>query len=265
VSPEEAMSELVPIRPAATIMLVRDDPEFQVLMVKRHHQIDFASGALVFPGGKTHAGDHDPAWSDWVIGWDRFDAEQRALRIAAVREVYEEAGVLLAQGRDGQPFGGDERAGSAREAVSKDERPFLGLVRELDVRLDLGALTVFARWITPSMMPKRFDTWFYLAQADSDQLAVCDGWETVDVEWIAPGEAIRLAAVGERTVIFPTRMNLQLLAEASDGPDAIARADARTLVTVEPFVERREGGSVLVIPTDAGYGDVVEPMSAIRT
>jgi len=258
-------AEPVPIRPAATIMLLRDTPEFQVLMVKRHHQIDFASGALVFPGGKTHDGDHDPAWSEWTVGWGGLDADQRALRIAAVREVYEEAGVLLACDRAGEPFGGDDRAGAAREAVSKDERPFLDLVRELDLRLNLDALTVFARWITPSMMPKRFDTWFYLARANSDQLAVCDGWETVDVEWIAPGDAIRLAAAGERTVIFPTRMNLQLLAEAADGPDAIARALARTLVPVEPVVERREGGSVLVIPSNAGYGDVAEPMPTMRT
>jgi len=257
-------SQPVPIRPAATIMLLRDAPEFQVLMVKRHHQIDFASGALVFPGGKTHDGDHDPAWNERTVGWGGLDTDQRALRIAAVREVYEEAGVLLARDRAGQPFAGDDRAGAAREAVSKDERSFLGLVRELDLRLDLEALTVFARWITPSMMPKRFDTWFYLARANSDQLAVCDGWETVDVEWIAPGEAIRLAAAGERTVIFPTRMNLQLLAEATDGPDAIARALARTLVTVEPVVERREGGSVLVIPSNAGYGAVAEPMPAMR-
>src|SRR5580692_252462 len=227
--PEPASSETVPIRPAATIMLVRDDPEFQVLMVKRHHQIDFASGALVFPGGKTHAGDHDPAWSERVVGWAGLDGEQRALRIAAVREVYEEAGVLLARDRAGQPFGGDDRAGAAREAITKDERSFLDLMRELDLRLYLDALSVFARWITPSMMPKRFDTWFYLARADSDQLAVCDGWETVDVEWVAPGEAIRLAAAGERTVIFPTRMNLQLLAEASSGEDAIARSLAREL------------------------------------
>jgi hypothetical protein len=132
------------------------------------------------------------------------------------------------------------------------------------VRLDLGALTVFSRWITPNIMPKRFDPWFFLARANSDQLAVCDGWETVDVEWISPGEAIRLASVGERTVIFPTRMNLQLLAEAVDGSDAVVRATARPLVTVEPYVEKRESGSVLVIPPNAGYGAVVEPLSSIR-
>jgi 8-oxo-dGTP pyrophosphatase MutT (NUDIX family) len=256
-------NQAAPIRPAATILLVRDEPAFQVLMVKRHHQIDFASGALVFPGGKTHQGDHDPAWADHATAWDAAPAEERALRIAAIREVYEEAGVLLARDAAGAVFQGDARLGPAREAVARDERAFIDLVAELGVRIDLAALTVFARWITPSLMPKRFDTWFYLARADSGQLAVCDGWETVDAEWIAPGEAIALAAAGERKVIFPTRMNLQLLAEAADAADALARAQARPLVTVEPRVQPREGGAVLVIPADAGYGEVFEPLAEL--
>ena len=91
------------IRPAATILLLRDDPAFEVLMVKRHHQIDFASGALVFPGGKTHAGDHDPAWADWTVGWDQIAPDERPLRIAAIREAYEEAAIIMARGRDGAP------------------------------------------------------------------------------------------------------------------------------------------------------------------
>jgi 8-oxo-dGTP pyrophosphatase MutT (NUDIX family) len=256
-------SESVPIRPAATILLVRDEPCFQVLMVKRHHQIDFASGALVFPGGKTHAGDHDAAWADWALGWATTSEDQRALRVAAIREVYEEAGVLLARDAEGATFRGDDRAVAAREEIAKDERSFIHLIEELGVKIDLDALTVFARWITPAMMPKRFDTWFYVARADSDQLAVCDGWETVDAEWIAPAEVLRLADAGERKVIFPTRMNLQLLAEAADAADSVARAAARTLVTVEPKVERRADGPVLVIPPDAGYGAVVEPMSSV--
>ena len=83
------------IKPAATILLLRDAPRFEVLMVKRHHQIDCASGALVFPGGKSHAGDHDPAWAERALGWSDFDAEQRGLRIAAIREVFEEAGIRV--------------------------------------------------------------------------------------------------------------------------------------------------------------------------
>src|SRR5436305_6757908 len=110
-------SEPVPIRPAATIMLVRDEPTFEVLMVKRHHQIDFASGALVFPGGKSHAGDHNPAWAAHTVGWADFDATQRAMRIAAIREVFEEAGILLARRRDGAPMGGEACPMDVRQAV----------------------------------------------------------------------------------------------------------------------------------------------------
>jgi 8-oxo-dGTP pyrophosphatase MutT (NUDIX family) len=248
----------VAILPAATILLVRDQPDFEVLMVKRHHQIDFASGALVFPGGKIHSGDHDPAWEDRALGWDCAAPNKRALRIAALREAYEETGILLARHADGAPFAGDARAAAARDEVATDRRDFLDLVAELGVKLDLDALTVFARWITPALMPKRFDTWFYIAVAPADQLALCDGWETVDAEWIAPAEAVRLAREGKRKVIFPTRMNLTLLAEASGALDAIARAQARTLVTVEPRLVEGPAGRALVIPSDAGYGEVTE-------
>src|ERR1700761_9320211 len=147
--------EPVPIRPAATILLLRDDPAFEVLMVKRHHQIDFASGALVFPGGKTHHSDHDEAWARHSTGWDAIDADERPLRIAAIREVFEEAGVLLARDGSGGVFHGDDRCGAAREAVAKEERTFIGLVDELGVKIDLTALTTYARWITPAMMHKR--------------------------------------------------------------------------------------------------------------
>ena len=253
----------IDIKPAATILLLRDDPTFEVLMVKRHHQIDFASGALVFPGGKSHAGDHDPAWADHVLGWDAHDAEQRGLRIAAIREVFEEAGILLAKRRDGQPMSGEACPMDVRKAVDAGTTRFLDVIRDLDARLDLAALTIFARWITPPLTPKRFDTWFYAVTAPAEQLAACDGRETVDAEWIAPSEALRLAAAGERKVIFPTRMNLQLLAEAAGAQDAVTRAAARTLVTVLPQVQQRPAGRVLVLPPDAGYGLIEEPLENV--
>ena len=130
------------------------------------------------------------------------------------------------------------------------------------LHLDLDALTVFARWITPAMMPKRFDTWFYVATAPADQLAVCDGWETVDAEWIAPTEALRLGEAGERTVIFPTRMNLQLLAEASGAEDAVARAAGAHSGDGRTEDHRRPRRPVLAIPPDAGYGAVSNPSRA---
>jgi 8-oxo-dGTP pyrophosphatase MutT (NUDIX family) len=250
------------VRPAATILLLRDQPEFEVLMVERHHQIDFASGALVFPGGKWHDGDHDETWADHLIGWGDFDADQRALRIAAIREVFEEAGVLLAR-KDGEIITGEAAPMDVRLAVDAGKIAFIDVVRDLGAKLDLHALTVFARWITPSMMPKRFDTWFYIANAPADQLAACDGRETVDATWIAPSGALNMAASGERKVIFPTRMNLQLLAEAGSAQDAVDRARARTLITVEPQVEDRPEGKVLTLPPHAGYGDVAEPLSSV--
>jgi 8-oxo-dGTP pyrophosphatase MutT (NUDIX family) len=251
------------IKPAATILLLRDDPVFEVLMVKRHHQIDFASGALVFPGGKSHAGDHDPNWDVHTVAWEAYDADQRGLRIAAIREVFEEAGILLARRRDGQPMSGEACPMDVRQAVDRGETRFIDVVASLDAYLDLDALTVFARWITPPLTPKRFDTWFYAVNAPAEQLAACDGRETVDAEWIAPSEALRLAAAGERKVIFPTRMNLQLLAEANSAQDAVDRAAARTLVTVQPQIQQREGGRVLVLPPDAGYGAVAEPLENV--
>jgi 8-oxo-dGTP pyrophosphatase MutT (NUDIX family) len=251
------------IKPAATILLLRDQPGFEVLMVKRHHQIDFASGALVFPGGKSHSGDHDQAWADHVLGWEAYDAEQRGLRIAAIREVFEEAGILLAKRRDGAAIGGEACPMDVRQAVDAGTTSFLEVVRDLGARLDLDALTTFARWITPAVVPKRFDTWFYVVRAPDDQLAACDGRETVDAEWIAPTEALRLAAAGERKVIFPTRMNLKLLAEANDAGDAVRRAAARNLVTVQPQVQERPHGRVLVLPPDAGYGVVEEKLENV--
>jgi 8-oxo-dGTP pyrophosphatase MutT (NUDIX family) len=247
-----------PIRPAATILLLRDQPAFEVLMVKRHHQIDFAAGALVFPGGKSHAGDHDPAWADHATGWDSVGEDGAPLRIAAIREAYEEAGVLLARDAAGETYAG-EAAIDVRAAVAGDRLAFLDVVRELDLKLDLAALTIFARWITPPLTAKRFDTWFYVAHAPRAQLAVCDGHEAVDAEWIAPREALDLAASGQRKVIFPTRMNLRLLAESPHAAAAIETARQRPLVTVEPWVD----GPSLRIQPDAGYGVVAEPLSAL--
>lgn len=253
-------------RPAGTILLLRDAPEYQVLMVRRHHQIDFASGALVFPGGKMHPGDDDPRWRDHVTGWDQIEPEQRPLRIGAIREAFEEAGILLATHPDGRAFS-DVCEEDERRRVDAGDLAFIEVVARLGVRLSLTALTVFARWITPEMMPKRFDTWFYAAHAPADQIAICDAHETVDAEWIAPRSVLELARSGARTVIFPTLMNVKLLADADSAADCLTRADARPLVTVLPQVETRDGERVLTIPADAGYGEVVQSLTdlSVRT
>jgi 8-oxo-dGTP pyrophosphatase MutT (NUDIX family) len=252
-----------PVLPAATVLLVRDAPALEVLMVQRHHQVEFASGALVFPGGKTHGGDHDAGWEARSLGWAQLGPEERALRIAGIREAYEESGILLARHADGAPFRDQARADRARADIAAGRRPFLDLAEALDIRLDLEALTVFARWITPPLTARRYDTWFYVAHVPEGQSAACDGRETVDAEWIEPSEALRLAEAGARRIVFPTRLNLQLLAQAAGAEDAIALARRRKLVTVEPQVEPSPDGPVLTLPKDAGYGDVAELLSRV--
>ena len=249
-------------KPAATVILVRDQPEFQVLMVKRHHQIDFASGALVFPGGKAHRGDADERWADHATGWNALDPNQRTLRVAAIREAFEETGILLAQTSQGTAFE-DACDATLRSQVDAGEVAFLDVVRDLGVHLRLDELAVFARWITPAMLPKRFDTWFYMVSAPPRQVAACDGRETVDAEWIAPSEAIRLAAKGERTIVFPTLMNLKLVAEAANAQDCLLRTHQRRLVTVLPEVAIKNGERVLILPDDAGYGSVSVPLASL--
>ncbi|MBA4795202.1 MAG: NUDIX hydrolase [Phenylobacterium sp.] len=249
--------------PASTILLLRDAPRFEVLMVERHRQIEFASGALVFPGGKTHAGDLDEAWSEHALGWGAVEAEQRPLRIAAIREVFEEAGVLLARGRGGGPLEMEPCPLELRQAVDRGEIPFLDVVREAGASIDLAALTVFARWITPAFAAKRFDTWFYVAHAPEGQLAACDGRETVDACWLTPQEALEAAETGRRKVVFPTRMNLMRLAEARAADEAVAQARSRPPYAVEPQVEDRPEGRMLVLPEAAGYGPVAEPLASV--
>ena len=126
------------------------------------------------------------------------------------------------------------------------------------MRLRLHGLSDFARWITPTFMNKRFDTWFYVARAPERQIAACDGYETVDAEWLSPAGALALGEAGERTIIFPTRLNLELLAQANSAQDCITRAEARTIDPVLPQIVQRDGKNFLTIPENAGYGTASE-------
>lgn len=132
----------------------------------------------------------------------------------------------------------------------------------MGVPSSLDALRVLARWITPPIMPKRFDTFFYAVIAPTVQVAACDGHEAVDAEWIAPAEALRLAEAGERKITFPAQMNIKLLAESLNrkAPAMRLRAKERSVVAVQPELIEREGQRFLTNPADAGYGEVAEPI-----
>jgi len=239
----------IPSQPrlAATILIVKDDP-FEVLMIARHADQDFSS-ALVFPGGLVDASDADDAWLPYISDTEGLPAEARALRIAAFRETFEECGLLLARRRDGALFDGPVPSAAAS---------FRELVERCDVVLPLQDLVHYAHWITPEIVPRRYDTHFFLAQAPVGQVACCDGKEAVAVTWVQPQAVFAQAASGARKIIFPTRMNLGMLAQSSDVSSALAASRARTVHTVLPRVEKRETGTFMVIPEDAGYSETEE-------
>ncbi len=263
------MSDPAAPRLSATILLLRDDPDLQVLMVKRHYEIDFASGALVFPGGKAHEEDEDPAWADWTDG--DFTGEEQAARVSAIREAYEESGILLARPRQSRGKGAAlvgqtvaKKLAPMRGAVDRREASFLALMKEHDLVLALDALVHFGHWITPTMMPKRFDTHFYLAATPPGQVAEQDGRETTEAVWLGPQNALDMEEAGTATIIFPTRMNLGKLAETATTEAALERFAAEPVVTVLPEVGKDDAGNpCLHIPKEAGYIQSIEPLKRV--
>lgn len=252
-----------PPKPASTVVLVRDArPGLEVLMVRRSAGMAFGASAWVFPGGKVAPSDADPAWDTLSEG--DYDHYQRSLRIAAAREVFEESGLLLAT-RDGHELDADESAGfhAMRGAVEADPSLLLKLVREAGLRLTLDRLIPFSHWITPSFEPRRFDTHFFLIQAPADQVVRHDGREAVDHAWVAPRDLLERRRRGEARLMFPTRLNLEVVARSQTAAAAIAAAQTQKVVTVEPRVEEREDGKVLIIPAEAGYGLTEERMTEI--
>lgn len=239
---------------AATALIVRDAPEYQVLMVTRHKAMNFGASAMVFPGGKVALADHDPAWSDYVAG--AFSPDERARRIAAVREVFEETGLLLARCVRGTELVGKGRAeklGALRLNVEADPALFLQMISEQELVLALDLLVGFAHWVTPDIEPRRFDTHFYLVQAPSLQEASHDGHEAVAHEWVAPELLLRRYEQNEAALMFPTRLNIQRLAESANLSAAIQAAKSRTPMTVQPTVIKGATRTRLRIPAEAGY------------
>ncbi|MBI2739048.1 MAG: NUDIX hydrolase [Rhodospirillales bacterium] len=261
----------VPVpRPATTVLLVRPsvpgepDSTLEVFMVVRHQAIDSFSGALVFPGGKLEDADGDArlrarcggaqGHSDGAL---KIADEELKFRVAGVREAFEECGILLARRRGERAViaaaelkGIEERW---RRKLAKDEASIVDLVEAEDLELATDLMVPYAHWITPTFAPKRFDTWFFLAEAPEDQIALHDGSESVDSVWIGAQAAIDEAAAGKRTLVHATLKNLELLVEGKTVAVAIAAAGARKIVTVQPWVETRDGKRYLHIPPDAGY------------
>ncbi|MGA9794137.1 MAG: hypothetical protein WBQ17_01255 [Rhizomicrobium sp.] len=252
------MSESKPVAmpvPAATILIVREGAGgMEVFMVKRHHQIDFVAGALVFPGGKATKSDFDPDLGNFCDGMAALSSDMHAVVVAAIREAFEESGILFARARGETHLIGAARLATLsayRHKLEKGEMSMLDMLRAENLRLAGDLLTHFAHWVTPKMMPKRFDTHFFVAIAPEGHAGAHDGRESVDSTWIRPEDAI--ADRKRWNVIFPTKLNLMKLAQSKTPDEAIAAAKKAPPLTVEPWMETGPEGQTLRIRNDAGY------------
>jgi len=253
-------------RLAATIMLLRDGSDLlEVFMVERHHKIDFAEGALVFPGGKVETSDGTQELVAFCCGADSESPNENTVRVAAIRETFEECGVLLARPRGAPDLVDGTRLESLatryRDRLQNGDSSMLDMVRTEELELAFDLLVPFAHWITPEFMPKRFDTHFFLVAAPPDQLAVHDGFESVDSLWTTIPRALELEKTGQRTIIFPTLENMKKLGRSRSVEDALENARRDTIVTVLPrFSKDPDGTLMMVIPEEAGYDTVRAPL-----
>jgi 8-oxo-dGTP pyrophosphatase MutT (NUDIX family) len=225
---------------SSSIVLVRDVPgadpgdggRLEVFMLERHLASDFAGGAYVFPGGKLDEADHtlpEDRWTgqDPAVWVERLGAATPAdaigLLVAAVRETFEEAGVLLGTRAGERVTAADLASPSFTEArrrmASRDERwDWTGWLADEDVVLDLGALALWSWWVTPDGLHRRYDTRFFVAVVPPEQVASLahDDVEMTASRWTTPRAALDAAAAGEVMVIYPTRKNLEALAAYRD-------------------------------------------------
>ena len=260
------------ITPASTVMLVRDaQPSPEVLMLVRNVKSEVFPNLSVFPGGKVD--DDDRRTARRLSGSSEAEAAAAipdldpelalAFFVAAIRETYEESGLVLARRRGERDL---VDAGLARElapfrlAVQKHEQPFGELIEKWDLDLAGDRLAVHARWVTPELMKHRFDTLFLTAVAPAGQLAGHDGVESSDASWLRPEDALCEGQERRRHVIFPTKRNLETLCGYGDAEAILASSRARSIQKIQPRVRQIEGKPYLTIPEDAGYEQTREPI-----
>lgn len=255
-------------RPAAAIVLLRERPQggIETFMVRRHVRSEFVPDVYVFPGGSVKAGDHEAEAAPDLclpptgnhLGETTLGA---GLRAAAIRELFEEAGVLLA-GRDGQllALSGEDVARFAeyRRRLQQNEATLAAIAQAEGLTLATHRLTYFAHWITPSVMPKRFDTFFFIAAAPGDQQAAHDQLETTAGAWIAPKDALAHSQQGDFPLVFATVHQLEALSVFESIADAEARLRDQPVPVIMPRAALRDGGVVIRLPGEPGYDDLEE-------
>jgi len=252
------------VRLAATVILVR--PPFEVYLTRRSARSAFAPDAFVFPGGTVDVADFSAAAQERTLGLEpeRMAAQFRAsipsalpsdepvlehtarpaLFVAAMRELFEEAGILPASDADGVSIDAADLAAADREAVRSGTTSFAGFLSARGWFADARALTLFSHWITPRSEPRRYNTHFFLAAAPPDQAALADASETHDGVWIAPAAALERMREGSMHLVFPTIKHLERLQGFDRIDTALTFARTKPILTIVP----RDAGDDFAIP-----------------
>lgn len=245
-------------------MVVRDHAgggDLEVLMVRRQLSSVFVGGAYVFPGGGVEPDDRGPEIAARCTGRD--DAEASALLgidsgglgyfVAAIRECFEESGVLLADGPGMASPGVEQRRIRHRAELNAGRITLAEICVEEGLHLPLDRLCYFSHWITPEGAPRRYDTRFFVAVVPDGQVAVHDDAETVASEWVVPDEALARHRVGELDLMFPTIKHLETIGRF-DGAAALLKAALATEIpTVQPRISVEGPGVRILLPGDPGF------------
>lgn len=264
----EPVSADVEVLPAATLMLLENRPELHVLLLRRRKRSAFVGGMHVFPGGAVDAADHDRGFEELSPALSDEAASRRlgisrgglAYWVAAIRETFEEAGVLLARGADtgkSIDFSDTEetrRLGEQRAAVDRGEVRLIDSIRDERLALSLDSMRYVARWITPPGMVRRYDTRFFVARMPTGQCAEHDGRETVHAEWMNPSDALARYAAGELMMLPPTVGMLRILTGFGGSEEVMAAAEVGEKGPDREVRLSRDGEDWRVLlPGDPGY------------
>ncbi|MDW3215853.1 MAG: NUDIX domain-containing protein [Ilumatobacteraceae bacterium] len=271
------LAATIPVRPAATVMLVRDgDDGLEVFMLQRTHGAAFARSQYVFPGGKVDDADHGDVFEPICDGLDDGPASARmgmdhgglAWLVAAIRECFEEAGVLLARPVDADDvirFDDPEvaaRFNEARHQVHDGSLSLADLCERERLMLLVDRMHLVDHWVTPVGERRRFDTRFFVARAPDAQEPLHDDGETIASLWVRPADALRMWEAGELQMFPPTVVSLEFL---RPHPNADSAMDAAAAVgvpeTVLPKIRLDDEGRMVGILRrgDDGYDDLPEP------
>jgi 8-oxo-dGTP pyrophosphatase MutT (NUDIX family) len=246
-------------RDASTVVLVREAPPREVLLLKRPGTMKFAAGAYVFPGGRVDEADSDPR-----IGWHGTPPEEfglklgaspeqaRALVVAAVRETYEESGILLAGNPGGQTVVPDGPEWDAdRAAIREGELSFPDLLVRHGLVILADRIVPWARWITPVAEPRRYDTRFFAAIVPEGQTVDGHLAEADKIAWVAPEAGLNSARAGEIVMLPPTVATLSEFSAAGDVGDLLRQQ--RVITPIQPRILIEDGEAWLEVPPEVPY------------